>query len=180
MIGVLETERLLLRAPLESDAEDMLSIRNSAFVQEFNAMKLIDAERMRAQIVRDIERETAFYIVHKADDKLIGGIWIEEDNARYNVKSRYLSYYLAEPYARMGHMKEALGAVIGMLFDCDPELEVVASSVFSENVASEWLLLSLGFTREGCIRKAVRDPRGVVHDDVQFSLLREEWEAIYR
>ena len=178
MIGILETERLLLRAPMESDTEEMLAIRNSAFVQEFNAMKIIDAEKMRGQIVRDIEHQTAFYIVRKADDKLIGGIWMEDDNARYDVKSRYLSYYLGEPYARKGYMKEALGAVIGMLFECDPELEVVASSVFSENMASERLLWSLGFTREGCIRKAVRDARGKVHDDVQFSLLREEWEWI--
>ena len=74
-------------------------------------------------------------------------------------------------------MKEALKAVIGMLFAEDPALELVASSTFGENEASQRLLHSLGFTCEGCIRRAVRDPRGTVHDDVQFSLLREEWRT---
>ena len=177
MVGTIETARLILREPQLTDAEQLLVIRNSDFVQEFNAMKIIDVEKLRGQIQKDMERHTAIYLVYKADDRLIGGIWLEEDEKRYEVKSTYLSYYLAEPYARQGYMKEALGAVIDTLFMLDTELELVSSSVFSENIASEKLLRSLGFTCEGSIRKAVRDSRGCVHDDVQFSLLREEWEV---
>lgn len=172
----IETERLLLRPPLESEAEAMLAIRNSDFVQKYNAMRPYTVEQMRTQLVKERERDCVLYIIQKAERKLIGGIWVEPDEARYDVKSKYLSYYLDEPYARKGYMKEALGAVIHELFSSDPEMEVLASSVFSENTASERLLRALGFTCEGCIRRAVRDPKGVVHDDVQFSLLREEWE----
>ena len=177
MLGSIETARLLLRAPQESDAEAMLLIRNSDFVQRFNAMKVIDLERMCGQIRRDLDRNAAYYIVRKSDGVLIGGVWMEEDDSRYEVNSIYLSFYLAEAFARQGYMKEALGAVIDTLFVLNSGLELVASSVFSENAASENLLRSVGFTCEGCVRKAVRDPRGLLHDDVKFSLLREEWEV---
>ena len=72
-------------------------------------------------------------------------------------------------------MKEALSACITALFRDDPALELVSARVFRGNTASERLLLSLGFTYEGCLRRCVRDDRGLVHDDMQFSLLREEW-----
>ena len=173
----LETARLILREPQGTDAERMLAIRNSDFVQKYNAMRIIDIDRMKRQIIGDIEKQTAVYVVLKEENLLIGGIWLEEDDNRYEVNSKYLSFYLDEPNARKGYMKEALKAVIGMLFAEDPALEAVASSTFSENEASQRLLHSLGFTCEGCIRRAVRDPRGKVHDDVQFSLLREEWRT---
>ena len=174
----LETERLLLREPLETDAPAMLVIRNSDFVQKYNAMRIVDEERFRKLIAKDIENRTALYLVLKNEARLIGGVWFDEDDKRYDVKSKYLSFYLDEPYARQGYMKEALCAVITWLFWSDPSLEVLSSSVFGENIASENLLRSLGFTYEGCLRRAVRDPRGKVHDDKQFSLLREEWQGI--
>ena len=50
----------------------------------------------------------------------------------------------------------------------------MAARVFAGNRASERLLLSLGFTYEGCIRRCVRTHDGTTRDDMQFSLFREE------
>ena len=172
----IETERLLLRFPKTEDTDAMLPIRNSEFVQKYNAMRIIDRERMFKIIEKDRENKTALYLVEKAGGRVIGGIWTEPDKNRYDVKSKYLSFYLDEPFARQGYMKEALTAVVDMLFTTHPELAVVASSTFKGNIASQRLLQSVGFVYEGCIRKAVRTPRGEIHDDVQFSVLREEWK----
>lgn len=174
MKGTIETLRLLLRAPREGDARALLQIRNSAFVMEFNNMRAWDEERMRAEIQEEIEKESCLYIERKEDGALLGGIWFEEDDIRYRVRSRCLSYYLGEQYARCGYMKEALGAAVRALFENDPELELVAARVFAGNKASERLLLSLGFTYEGCIRRCVRTQDGTTRDDMQFSLFREE------
>ncbi len=171
----LETARLLLREPMADDAKTLLAIRNSDFVQRYNAMHIIDEARLRKQIIKDLTEKTALYLVLKDENRLIGGIWFDEDDKRYEVKSKYLSFYLDEACARKGYMKEALSTVIDHLFESDPELELLSSSMFSDNIASESLLRSVGFTYEGCIRRCVRDPRGAVHDDKQFSLLREEW-----
>lgn len=173
----METARLILRLPAQVDAERMLAIRSSDFVQAYNSMSPWTLERMRAQIQREAEKEEAVYLIRKADGALLGGIWIADDDVRYDVQALSLSYYLAEEHARQGYMKEAMAALIDTLFREDPALELVSARVFRGNTASERLLLSLGFTYEGCIRRCVRDKRGKVHDDMQFSLLREEWGA---
>lgn len=174
MISTVDTERLHLRLPRESDAETLLKIRNSAFVMKFNNMRAWDVERMRAEIREEIKAGSALYIERREDGALLGGIWIEEDDIRYRVRSKCLSYYLDERYARQGYMKEALAETIRALFENDPELELVAARVFAGNTASERLLLSLGFTYEGCIRRCVRTNDGETFDDIQFSLFREE------
>ena len=72
-------------------------------------------------------------------------------------------------------MKEALRAVLHELFTEEDHLEVVAARVFTGNIASEKLLRSLGFVYEGCIRRCVRTSESEIRDDMQFSLLREEY-----
>ena len=169
-----ETDRLLLRAPREDDAPALLAIRNSGFVRRFNPMSVWDEKRMRGEIRVEIENDSAYYIERKADGALLGMIGVEEDELRYRVRAKSVSYYLGEAYARQGYMKEALRAVIRTLFAQDTELEVVSARVFRGNMASERLLLSLGFTCDGCIRRCVRMENGTVFDDMQFSLLRGE------
>ena len=112
----LETQRLIVREPKGADASALLAIRNSDFVQKYNAMRVIDEERLRKLIAKDIENKTALYLMLKDENRLIGGVWFDEDDKRYDVKSKYLSFYLDEPYARQGYMKEALRAVITWLF----------------------------------------------------------------
>ena len=170
----IETARLRLRAPREDDAPALLAIRNSDFVRRFNPMSVWDETRMRVEIRKEIENDCAYYIERKADGALLGMIGVEEDELRYRVCAKSVSYYLGEMYGRQGYMKEALGAVIRGLFADDPALEVVSARVFRGNTASERLLLALGFTCEGCIRRCVRMEDGTIFDDMQFSLLREE------
>lgn len=169
-----ETERLVLRAPEQRDAEAMLAIRNSAFVREFNPMRVWEIDRMRAEIEAQRESGGALYIERKADGALLGGIWFEEDDQRYCVASKCVSYYLGESYTRQGYMREALGAAVEAAFAQDEALEVVAARVFRGNTASERLLLGLGFTYEGCLLHCVRSEDGRVFDDMQFCLLRAD------
>ena len=151
----LHTERLLLRTPRERDAAEIMAIRNSAFVMKNNVMKVLDKEQMVHLIHREIDYEDTWYIERKEDGALLGMIAAEEDGVRFDVRSRCLSYYLGEQYTRQGYMKEA--------------------RVFTGNIASEKLLRSLGFVYEGCIRRCVRTSESEIRDDMQFSLLREEY-----
>ena len=178
----LHTERLLLRTPRERDAAEIMAIRNSAFVMKNNVMKVLDKEQMVHLIHREIDYEDTWYIERKEDGALLGMIAAEEDGVRFDVRSRCLSYYLGEQYTRQGYMKEALRAVLHELFT-EEDLKVVAARVFTGNIASEKLLRSLGFVPaasiafvyEGCIRRCVRTSESEIRDDMQFSLLREEY-----
>lgn len=170
----LHTERLLLRTPRERDAAEIMAIRNSAFVMKDNAMQKADKEQVTRLIRAEIDRGDTLFIERKEDGALLGMIAAEEDGVRFDVRSRCLSYYLGEQFARQGYMKEALRAVLHELFT-EEDLEVVAARVFTGNIASEKLLRSLGFVYEGCIRRCVRTSESEIRDDMQFSLMREEY-----
>ena len=106
-------------------------------------------------------------------------MWLSPDSLRYQVESLSLEYFVGEAFAGQGLMTEALGAVVPYAFQT-LGAPVLSARVFRENKASQRVLEKLGFTREGLLRRAVRCPGGQVHDDVPFSLLRQEWEASQR
>jgi RimJ/RimL family protein N-acetyltransferase len=114
-------------------------------------------------------------MVLKETGKIIGVIYTGEDSLRYGVKSKEFSYFLREEEARKGYMKEALAALIDYFFT-EEKLDCVAARCFAPNVASQRLLESLGFTRDGCVRKCVRGYKDIVFDDCLYSLMREDWK----
>lgn len=93
----LNTERLLLRASREADAEEMMEMRNSVFVMKDNVMQPVDKERMLRLIRAEAERGNTWYIERKEDGALLGTVSAEEDNVRFGIRSKCLSYYLGEP-----------------------------------------------------------------------------------
>lgn len=102
-----------------------------------------------------------------------GACFFGGDALRYQVHSQTLSYYLAQKEARKGYMTEAMQALIEMLFA--QGVQVLSLRCYAENIASAKLAERLGFIKEGCIRHAVSDRNGVIHDDCIYSLTREEY-----
>ena len=165
----LETNRLILRAPKLEDAESYTAIHNSEFVLRYNAMQPTTPERMEVNF-RDSEylSETVF-LEDKATGKLLGAIFLEEDDLRYGVASKSLSYFIDEAYSRKGYMKEAMQAVIGHLF-AEEKPECICCRAFAPNVASRALLKSLGFQENGIIPRCVKGYTGEIFDDVIHTL----------
>ena len=89
-----------------------------------------------------------------------------------------LSYYLAQAHAGKGYMTEALEAVLAYLFR-ERKPDVISARALSVNAASIGLLEKLGFVREGCLRRGVRGYGDVLHDDVLFSILKEDFFAAH-
>lgn len=83
-----------------------------------------------------------------------------------------IGYWLAPRYWRQRIMSEAIRAVLAHGFD---ELGVVKfeADVFVANEASSALLESLGFRREGTLRKAIQK-RDEWLDEHRYGLLRED------
>jgi ribosomal-protein-alanine N-acetyltransferase len=165
----LQTERLILRHPEVCDAEPYTAIHNSDFVLRYNAMAPTTAERMAEKFSQEDYRENTLFLEEKASGKLIGGIFLEEDDLRYGVASRCVSYFIDEAYARKGYMKEALGALLQQLF-ATLELECVCARAFAPNAASRALLRSLGFQENGIIPRCVKGYGDVIFDDVIHTL----------
>lgn len=169
----LETEHLILRKPEVADVEDYLEFVNSEFVLRYNAMTEVTEEKARAQFENAKDDLSVIAMELKATGKVIGMIYTGEDSLRYGVESREISYFLREEEARKGYMKEALGALIHHFF-AEEKVTCVAARCFAPNVASQRLLESLGFSREGVVRKCVKGYGDVIFDDCLYSLMRHE------
>ena len=172
----IETERLILRAPRISDAEEMHALWHSEFVGKYNVLTPMSMETMRQKLREDAESGKTVHIVHKDSGEVIGMIGVEEDSLRYDADSVMIDYFLGQAHVRKGYMTEALRALIGCIFE-DEAVRLISARVFADNAASVALMEKLGFVCEGMLRHAVRSPDGVVHDDRLYAMLREDWIA---
>lgn len=171
----LETNRLILRKPETRDVEAYLEFVNSEFVMRYNAMSPVTREKAEKQFSEAAGDWSVIGLAEKDTDRLIGMIYTGEDSLRYGVAAKEFSYFLREDAARQGFMKEALSALIGYFFEKE-RLDLVSARCFAPNVASQKLLESLGFHRDGTVRQCVKGYRDIVYDDCLYSLLREEFE----
>lgn len=86
-----------------------------------------------------------------------------------------VGYWLAPPYWRQGLMKEALSAVVDHAFTALGAVKVEAD-VFIGNAAGIALLESVGFTREGTVRR-VHPKRGRWVDAHLYGIIPDDREA---
>ncbi len=174
----METSRLLLRPPLAGDADAVAAICNSEYVLRCNAAPVLMREQVAADLEKGAAEQSTLLLVEKESGQVIGAVFIGPDTLRYQVDSLCLSYYLAQAHAGKGYMTEALEAVLAYLFR-ERKPDVISARAFSVNAASIGLLEKLGFVREGCLRRGVRGYGDVLHDDVLFSILKEDFFAAH-
>ena len=165
----LTTERLNLRHPKAGDGAAYAQIHNSEFVLRYNAMMPTTTERMEAKFADSEYAENTIFLEEKVTGQLIGAIFLEDDDLRYGVASKGMSYFIREDFARKGYMKEAVQAVINHLFT-EEKLECICARAFAPNVASRALLKSLGFQENGIIPRCVKGYGDVIFDDVIHTL----------
>ena len=72
-------------------------------------------------------------------------------------------------------MTEAVGLLVNYLFS-SKNIERIAADADVENFGSQKVLEKNGFKREGILRKH-GFVKGVFRDDVQYSLIREDWKT---
>ena len=94
---------------------------------------------------------------------------------RYDGESRRaeLGYVMAHSHWRSGYTYEALQALLMHAFS-DLRLRRIEAEVEPDNVASNNLLLKLGFTREGLLRQRWHG-NGQHYDTNIYGLLSHEW-----
>ena len=170
----LETKRLILRAPEVTDAADYLEFCNSEFVLRYNAMMPTTKDRVERKLADEAYCNDTVFLEEKESGELIGAIFLEDDDLRYGVNSKSLSYFLREDHARKGYMKEAMRGVLAWLFETE-NLECVSARAFAPNTASRELLRSLGFQENGIIPKCVKGYGDVIYDDVIHTLFQEDF-----
>ena len=172
---MIETKRLTIKKIREGDQEAGLNLLTNDIVKQTYMLPDFEKREDAIPLFQRLQKMSV------EDKRYVRGIYLKDYLIGYANEveiidnSVELGYLIHPDYHGRGYMTEALRAYIGHLFE-HTQAKLVSARVFDGNVASQALLLGLGFTHEGTLRHAVGTPGGIVHDDRLYSLLRQEWE----
>lgn len=177
----LETERMTLRLPVHSD------FRGWADMRRLSANFLIPWEPTWARdhlarksftnrvywSHRSVANGTAMplFLLRRGDQQILGAITL--DNIRRGpAQAATLGYWVGEPFARQGYMREAITAVVHHAFHV-LDLSRVDAACLPENVASRGVLEKCGFKYEG-VAQSYLQINGRWRNHVLYANLRND------
>lgn len=177
LFAELRTGRLLVRPVARTDLPDLLEVNGddevTCFLPYASWRGADDASAWfdRMEALRAGGTAQQLVIERSADRKVIGGVLLfkfDEGSARLE-----LGYVIGRLCWRQGYAREALRAVCDHCFDA-LGIRRIEAEVNPDNVASNQLLLSLGFVREGLLRRRWV-AKGRAYDTVIYGCLAQEW-----
>lgn len=186
MIGLarrvrIETERMTLRLPQHSDFRPWSGLRASSrdFLAPWEPLWSADHLSRKAFTNRVYwaNRATSqgtvlpLLLIRRADQALLGAITL--DNIRRGPsQAGTLGYWIGQPYARQGYMREAILAVVHHAFSVS-DLSRVEAACLPENAASRGVLEKCGFKYEG-VAQSYLQIAGRWRNHVLFANLRND------
>ena len=176
---VLHTERLVLRRPVERDAQGLFRVARDPEVMRYYG---VEPFATHDQALREVDWCNRIYaestgirwiITLRGQDEYIGDAGYSKYVAEHSRAE--LGYKLAQAHWRRGIMAEALTQVLDHGFQA-LELNRVEALVDPRNEASFKLLQRLGFDAEGVLREYEYEKEAFI-DLVMMSLLRRQWNG---
>jgi len=152
-----ETERMTLRAPLHSDYRQWAALRRESaeFLKPWEPTWSPDHLTRKSftnrvyWAQRSISNGSAvpLFLIRRDDKALLGAITL--DNIRRGpAQAGTCGYWIGQPFARAGYMREALTAMVHYAFTT-LNLSRVESACLPENMASRGVLEKCGYKYEG-------------------------------
>jgi [ribosomal protein S5]-alanine N-acetyltransferase len=177
----LETERLVLRPPLQRDFEAWARLRRDsrAFLVPWEPSWSRDHLTARAyrnrvawaeRVIRSGDALPLF-LVERAGGELVGGLTLSNVR-RQPAQAASLGYWIGEPFARRGFMSEALNAVRDHAFT-QLDLSRLEAACLPENLPSRRLLERCQFKYEG-VAQAYLQINGRWRNHVLYASLRPD------
>lgn len=169
----IETERLILRPVMESDAEDIFNYCRNPNVGINAGWKPHESIEETREIMNLVflGQENVFGMVLKETNKLFGTIGLIPDPKRQNDKARMIGYAIGEPYWGQGFTTEAVRAMLRLGFE-ELNLDLISAYCYPYNEASRKVLKKCGFEYEGLLRLAEERYDGVVLDNECYAITR--------
>ena len=176
----LETERLTLTAYTPEDAQDLFEYASNPDVGPIAGWAPHKNVEESEMIIREMFMPVEAWAIRlKGQDKVIGTIALEYDKYRPESNSREIGYSLAKDQWKKGYMTEAAKAVIQFAFD-ELGLDQIGICTGEVNKRSQRVIEKCGFKYEGTIRRTYRVFDGTCRDSLVFSMLKEEYEELYK
>ncbi len=175
----IETERMTLRPPVLSDFEGWAQLRDESrdFLIPWEPKWADNHLTRRGFMTRvtwaknSIKSGSAIplFLIRRTDNVLVGSITL--DNIRRGpAQSGTIGYWVGEPYARQGYMREAIMAVVHHAFT-HLGLSRIEAACLPENDASRGVLEKSGFKYEG-VAQSYLEINGRWRNHVLYAALR--------
>ncbi|KQI71188.1 GCN5 family acetyltransferase [Loktanella sp. 5RATIMAR09] len=177
----IETERLTLRPPIHSDFRAWAALRrdSEAFLKPWEPTWASDHLSRKAftnrvyWAQRSIANGTAMplFLVRREDNGLLGAITLDHIR-RGPAQSGITGYWIGEPFARQGYMREAIQAVVHHAFTV-MDLSRIEAGCLPENIASRRVLELCGYKYEG-VAQSYLQINGRWRNHVLYANLRSD------
>ena len=141
---------------------------NYEFYREYSPLRQLSKTEWEKRY-DNLPTDTKWFFIEKKDGMKIGTVF-------HFLNGNYMEigYILVPSERKKGYGSEAVRIIVDYLFR-SKEIVRVQAITGVDNFASCRVLEKAGFTKEGTIRKSAFI-RGVWHDGVLYSILREEWK----
>lgn len=177
----IETERMSLRPPQHSDfrawtmlregSSDFLTPWEPSWAADHLSRKSFTNRVYWAQRSVTSGSAVPMFLIRRADDALLGAITL--DNIRRGpAQAGTLGYWIGEPYARQGYMREAIVALVHHAFET-LDLSRIEAACLPENAASRGVLEKCGFKYEG-VAQSYLQINGRWRNHVLYANLRSD------
>lgn len=177
----LETERMYLRPPVHADFRPWAELRSQSadFLQPWEPNWAADHLTRKSftnrvyWAMRSIANGTALplFLFRREDEQILGAITLDHIK-RGPSQSGTTGYWIGEPYARQGYMREALQAVVHHSFTV-LDLSRIEAGCLPENKPSRGLLESCGYKYEG-VAQSYLQINGRWRNHVLYANLRHD------
>lgn len=172
---VIETNRMVLRPWKIEDLDDLYEYARNPKIGPCAGWKPHENKEESLKILQSfIEGNEVRAIVLKENDKVIGSVGVHFDKKRDLVNAKMIGYVLSEAYWGKGLMSEAVGKLIDYLFT-EEKLDMITCYHYPFNLRSKGVIKKCGFTYEGTLRLASQIYDGSFHDDVCYSITKEDY-----
>lgn len=177
----LETERLTLRLPRHADFRAWVALRAASaefltpwepsWAPDHLSRKSFTGRVYWAQRAATDVTAVPLFILRRSDEALLGAITL--DNIRRGpAQAGTLGYWVGQPYARAGYMRETLAAMAHYAFQ-QLGLSRLEAACLPENAASRGVLEKCGFKYEG-VAQSYLQINGRWRTHVLYAMLRAD------
>lgn len=177
----IDTERLILRPPVHADWRSWAALRQQSaeFLKPWEPSWSKDHLTRKSFVNRvywanrSISQGTGvpLFLERREDKRLLGAITL--DNIRRGpAHAGTIGYWIGEPHAREGYMREALTALVHHAFEV-LDLSRLESACLPENAASRGLLEKCGYKYEG-VAQSYLQINGRWRNHVLYANLRHD------
>ncbi|MCB1405783.1 MAG: GNAT family N-acetyltransferase [Rhodobacteraceae bacterium] len=175
----LETDRMVMRLPEHSDYRQWASLREASagFLTAWEPTWSADHLTRRSftgrvQWAARIHAQGTglpLFLERRADGQLLGAITMDHIR-RGPAQVGTIGYWIGQPYARQGYMREAIRMLVHHAFT-DMDLSRIEAACLPENAASRAVLEKTGFKYEG-VAQSYLQINGRWRNHVLYSNLR--------